>query len=37
MNQAILQANAQVMELAKQAQKKADLPTKLPEQVKKAG
>jgi hypothetical protein len=36
-DQAILQANAQVMELAQQAQREAALPTELPEQVKKQG
>ena len=36
-DQAILQNNAQVMELAQQAQREAALPTELPKQVKKAG
>jgi hypothetical protein len=36
-NQAILQANAQVMKVAQQAQREADLPTEIPEQVKKPG
>jgi hypothetical protein len=36
-DQAILQANAQVVELAQQAQREATLPTELPEQVKKQG
>jgi hypothetical protein len=36
-DQAILQANAQVVQIAEQAQREAGLPTKLPEQVKKQG
>jgi hypothetical protein len=36
-DQAILQANAQITELAQQAQREAALPTELPEQVKKQG
>jgi hypothetical protein len=36
-DQAILQINAQVTELAQQAQREAALPTELPEQVKKQG
>jgi MULE transposase domain len=36
-DQAILQANAQVMKVAQQAQSEAALPTELPEQVKKQG
>jgi len=36
-DQGILQANAQITELAQQAQRGAALPTELPEQVKKQG
>ena len=36
-DQAILQANAQIMSLAQQAQEEARLPTSLPEKVKKSG
>jgi hypothetical protein len=36
-DQAILQANAQVVKVAQQAQREAALPTELPEQVKKPG